>query len=412
MMENSFEKFVKNNEIRVNSLISKISFLFIPVFPLLSIFKILGISSQLNVWFLLLFSVITAVFCFTFRFIITKFPDKPGNKYIALLFIDIVVFLLSILNGVNLYITYVIVILISCLYWDHFFTFHVETMAFIVMMISFSIREVISVDQLVEFSGSDGGIFHSISAAIEFILYSFLGFYFSFSIRKTVISIFERKTSFANVQNQLSRGFANIVEAKDESTGEHIRRTSAYVWLICLKLRQNNIYPEFVDEHTSDLMVRAAPFHDLGKISISDEILNKKGALTEEEIGIMQYHPWYGAEFIVKKMHVIGDSELITMARDMALCHHEHLDGTGYPNRLIEDEIPISARIMAIADVLDALLSKRSYKEALSLNEAFRIIQSMSGTALDPKIVELLLKCDTEIRMIRDGGLVLDEDFV
>ena len=158
-------------------------------------------------------------------------------------------------------------------------------------------------------------------------------------------------------------------------------------------------------------MVSAAPFHDLGKICIPDSILNKEGALTKEEFSIIQRHPRDGAEFIEKKMRPIGDPELIEIARDMSLCHHEHMDGTGYPNRLIGDEIPICARIMTIADILDALLSVRSYKKAYSIPESFSIIKNMAGSALDPVIVDTLLECDTEVRVIRDGGVLTDDEF-
>lgn len=410
-MDESIESFFKSNEEKVNTILSKVSIILTLIYPLLIILKISGIYAVLSVKSIILYWIISLLFVISFYIINKKKPESRVNKYFFIISIELLIFALSVSEGILIYVSYVAIILLSCLYFDQFFTFQIELIAFISMMVSLSLRSSNLPDILVETSKEDWGIIHSTGSAIEFILYGIFCFYLSLSIRKLLISIYEHKRGLQNVQDQLTFGFANIIEAKDECTGEHIKRTSEYVWLLCLRLRQNNIYPEFVNEHTSELMVNAAPFHDLGKICIPDYILNKQGKLTKEEFDIIQHHPRDGAEFIHKKMKTIGDPELIEMARDMALCHHEHMDGTGYPNRLIGDEIPVCARIMTIADILDALLSVRSYKKAYSISEALDIIKKMAGNELDSKIVDVLLECDEEIKVIRDGGISSDEEF-
>lgn len=410
-MDESLEDFFKSNEIKVNSILLKVGFFLTFVYPVLIICDLIGIYRNFSLGYMLLFWFV-AVFFETILYMLNRYKSRsPVYKYLLIVAISLLVFALSVLNGVTVYISYVLVILLSCMYFDQFFTFQVELIAFFVMMLSFSVRAQLLSDINIETTKAEWGITHSTAGALEFILYGIFCFYLSLSIRRILLLIYEHKRKLQKVQDQLSFGFANIIEAKDESTGEHIKKTSEYVWLLCLKLRQKKLYPEFVNEHTSALMVSAAPFHDLGKICIPDYILNKDSVLTQEEFSIIQHHPRDGAEFIQKKMKSIGDPELIEMARDMALCHHEHMDGSGYPNRLIGDEIPVCARIMAIADILDALLSVRSYKTAYSIPESFSIIKSMSGTSLDPVIVDVLMECDTEVRVIRDGGALTDDEF-
>jgi len=410
-MDQSLENFFKSNEKNVNSILTRLAFLLTLVYPVLWILRELKIYNSFPMGNFFIYWAIAIFFAFFFYFVTKKHSDSRFNKYFLIVGIEIAVFSLSILNGVIVYITYVLIVLLSCMYFDQFFTFQVEIIAFVFMMISFTIRANLLPASQIETTLEEWGINHTAAGALEFSLFGIFCFYLSFSIRKILISIYEHKRTIQNVQNQLNFGFANIIEAKDENTGEHIKKTSEYVWLLCIKLMQKNLYPEVVNEHTLPIMVSAAPFHDLGKICVPDDILNKEGTLTKEEFSIIQRHPRDGAEFIEKKMRPIMDPELIEIARDMSLCHHEHMDGTGYPNRLIGDEIPICARIMTIADILDALLSVRSYKKAFSIQESFTIIKNMAGSALDPVIVDTLLECDTEVRVIRDGGVLTDEEF-
>ena len=190
------------------------------------------------------------------------------------------------------------------------------------------------------------------------------------------------------MQTKLIAGFANLVESKDHTTGEHIQRTSEYVQRISRKLRELGYYTDELTDNVIDTMVKAAPLHDLGKISIPEDILSKPGPLTEREFDMIRKHPLYGANLIEKYLSGIETDEYTQTARDMTLGHHEWWNGEGYPLHVAGTDIPLSARVMAAADVLDALLSKRPYKEALSVNETIDIIKQLSGKQFDPKIVE------------------------
>lgn len=193
------------------------------------------------------------------------------------------------------------------------------------------------------------------------------------------------------MQEEIILDFAEMVEARDKCTGDHIKKTSYYVKVIAEELKREGVYPEILcDEYISKL-VRSAPLHDVGKIKISDIILNKPGRLTEEEFEIMKTHTVEGREILTKTSGVALSSGYLDEALDMAYSHHERWDGTGYPAKLKGDEIPLSARIMAVADVFDALVSQRSYKQPFTYSKAISIIKEESGTHFDPAVVNAFL---------------------
>lgn len=179
-----------------------------------------------------------------------------------------------------------------------------------------------------------------------------------------------------------------MVGSKDYITGEHIRRTAEYVKIIANELKE--VY-HLNDEYIKNL-VFVAPLHDIGKINTPDAILNKPEKLTNEEFQIMQEHTIIGSYIIQKIINKLpNDStflKALTMAQDIALSHHEKWNGEGYPNKIKKFEIPLSARIMAVADVFDALTSKRVYKDAFSFDKAYEIIKEESGKSFDPIIVD------------------------
>ncbi len=202
--------------------------------------------------------------------------------------------------------------------------------------------------------------------------------------------------------NEMVMGFATLVENRDDSTGGHIRRTSAYVDILAREMRKRKIHSDVLTaDYISDLK-QAAPLHDVGKISIPDSILQKPGRLTDEEFNVMRTHAKRGGEIIMETFGHTGDKAFSNLAYQVATYHHEKWNGCGYPEGLKEDEIPLGARIMAIADVFDAVTEKRCYKEALPLEESFRIIENGSGKDFDPQIVELFLDLKEEITKIHD----------
>lgn len=202
------------------------------------------------------------------------------------------------------------------------------------------------------------------------------------------------------VQEQMVFGFASLVENKNMITGGHIKRTSAYVGAIGRELFRTNAYVEEVDEHFVKRLSRIAPLHDIGKVAVSEKVLDKPGKLTPEEFDLMKEHTTNGAKIIDRIMSSGGDNKDYQMARKIALFHHEKWNGTGYPKGLKGTEIPLCARIMAVADVFDALMSKRSYKEIYTLKESFEIMESERGTHFDPKILDAFFHIRPEIEAI------------
>ncbi len=184
---------------------------------------------------------------------------------------------------------------------------------------------------------------------------------------------------------------ASLIESRDGNTGEHVINTRFYVSIIANKMYEEKRHPDIIDKKFVQNLVRSAPMHDVGKIKISDTILNKPGKFEDWEFEIMKKHSEYGGEIIGNILGKDADGELIEMARDVALYHHEKWNGKGYPTGKSGEDIPISARIMAVADVFDALVSKRVYKDSMPLEKAFEIIEKDSGVHFDPEVAEVFL---------------------
>ena len=191
---------------------------------------------------------------------------------------------------------------------------------------------------------------------------------------------------------------ADMVENRDSDTGDHIQKTASYVRIILNGLKRKGYYSEQMTSQYMIYVEKSAPLHDVGKIKIPDAILNKPGRLTAEEFEIMKTHATVGKEIIEKAMSTIEGGSYLREARNMAAYHHEKWNGTGYPEGLKEEEIPLSARIMAVADVFDALTSARVYKPAFPLDEALRMIEEGKGTQFDPKCVEVFLESVSDIK--------------
>ena len=181
------------------------------------------------------------------------------------------------------------------------------------------------------------------------------------------------------------------MENRDFDTGEHVRRTSAYVELIAKKAQKEGFYKNILTDNFINLLEKAAPMHDIGKIVIPDSILKKPGKLTSEEFEEIKRHTTEGGRIVHEVLGENEEPEYVNIASDVATFHHEKWDGSGYPYHKKGEDIPLSARIMAIADVYDALVSPRCYKLPMSPEEAFKIISESSGSHFDPILAELFL---------------------
>jgi putative two-component system response regulator len=185
---------------------------------------------------------------------------------------------------------------------------------------------------------------------------------------------------------------AALAETRDPETGQHIKRTQEYIRELAFELRKNKEYGDVLTDEYIDLLYKSAPLHDIGKVGVRDSILLKPGKLTGEEFEEMKKHTVYGEESLMVGIKELGEESFLTLAKEIALTHHEKWDGSGYPRGLSKQEIPISGRLMALSDVYDALISKRVYKGALTHDEAKNIILESKGSHFDPDIVDAFIK--------------------
>ena len=202
------------------------------------------------------------------------------------------------------------------------------------------------------------------------------------------------------MQNGLIITMADMVENRDSDTGAHIQKTAAYVRIILAGLKKKGYYADKLTAKYMEDVEMSAPLHDVGKINIPDAILNKPGKLTEEEFEIMKTHTTAGKKIMENAISTVQGENYLKEARNMAAYHHERWDGKGYPEGLYGEVIPLSARVMAVADVFDALSSARVYKPAFPLEKALAIITEGAGTQFDPKCVEVFMDSLDEVKLV------------
>ncbi len=206
----------------------------------------------------------------------------------------------------------------------------------------------------------------------------------------------------AKYHDEMVMGFATLVESKDGSTGGHIKRTTAYVKLLAAELVKRGLYKDILTKDYITNLCMAAPMHDIGKIGVPDVVLQKPGRLTEEEYEIIKKHAPEGGEIIQETFGHLGNKDYTQMAYQVATYHHEKWNGKGYPECLSQKEIPLCARIMAVADVFDAVSEKRCYRDAMSIEESFKIIENGRGKDFDPVVVDVFLDIKDKVIQIHD----------
>ena len=222
----------------------------------------------------------------------------------------------------------------------------------------------------------------------------------------------ERRTKeVIAIQDVTILAMASLAETRDSDTGNHIRRTQFYAKALAEKLKPNERFNALMTNHYINMLFKSAPLHDIGKVGIPDRILLKPGRFTPEEFEIMKTHTTLGKEAIDHAEAQLGMSvEFLAMAKEIALYHQEKWDGSGYPEGLAGDAIPVSARLMAVADVYDALISRRVYKEGMPHEKAVEIIQEGKGKHFDPDMVDAFMAIQEEFRQIAQRYADTDND--
>jgi PAS domain S-box-containing protein len=230
------------------------------------------------------------------------------------------------------------------------------------------------------------------------------------TIAKDISALKQAEEEIALTQDVTIESMGTLAEYRDPETGGHIKRTRAYVRSLANHLKGHPKFKDVLDDTTIEILYKSACLHDIGKVAIPDSILLKAGKLSKDEFEIMKKHTTYGMEAIAIQEERLGDNSFLHFAREIAETHQEKWDGTGYPEGLKGEEIPVAGRLMALADVYDALISKRVYKPSFPHRKAVEIISEGKGVHFDPDMVEAFLELEDEFRKIALEYADFDEE--
>ena len=246
-------------------------------------------------------------------------------------------------------------------------------------------------------------LFKGIYISVAYFIAPFVIGFFVINTIAAILQYLEKQLFYSEISRAHSLAIdsmALVVESRDIETGAHIKRTKLYIKLLCSYMLEKGLYRERLSQEFSEIMYRASPLHDIGKVAIPDTILKKPGRLTREEFEVMKTHAIIGKNILDNALIGDKDNKFLKVARNIAHYHHEKWDGTGYPQGLKGKNIPIEGRIMAIADVYDALTSKRVYKESFDFEIAEEIIVNEKGNHFDPLLVEIFMELKEEFKEI------------
>lgn len=402
------EEFLNRTTDRSNRLIANVMLyanLTCVIFLVARYFKLFSMAYE----FTLLCWIISFIFALLMNMFVHFNVNRTVTMYLGLIGVVTMTAIMGSNSRIGIHITYAFATLFSCLYLQRKYTIVAASMGYTGLVISIFIKSQ-SMYLLDLTSDTPKDYFIPVVAGytIEYVLLIVTCLSITKILRKTVLDLQERNKRIRNLQFQELQTFANLVESRDKFSGQHIKRTSKYVEILCNELSKTEKYKAILTDEVINRIVEAAPLHDLGKIQIPDDILKKPGRLTPEEYETMKTHSEIGYNMINSYLPEIIDEELLMYSEMMALYHHEHFDGTGYPRGLEGNQIPLCARIMTVADVLDALLSKRHYKDSFSLEEALDIMRKETGKTFDPDIVECLMKVIPLIRNVNSQNEPLD----
>lgn len=339
-------------------------------------------------------------------FLIDHFLNKsPATRKIGMYFgiicAALFVELLAIKNIIQVNITYAAVPFLSCLYFNKKITITSTITSFLLMVVALYIRSktvltILATDVQVH-TPQTWFISTLVGYSIEFVFIFMIALTMAKRSHKAIELLQTQNKNLQKTQDMIIGFVASCLGSHDLFTGNHVQHTKLYVKLIATKLRELGYYTDVLTDETIHLYETAAFLHDIGKIHVPEGVLNKIGKFNEEDFNVMKSHSAEGKR-LLEQLPKIGDGEFNKIAIDMAFCHHEKWDGTGYPRGLKGEEIPLCARIMAAADVMDALISKRLYKEPFTIDEAIEIFNDLNTKSFEPCIVEATIECKAEIR--------------
>ncbi len=319
-------------------------------------------------------------------------PRSRRFKYFAAVTIQCIVFSLSLDPNLKVTVSYSVMPLITFLYFDPKYSFWACVICFVS---AFSAFFLIS-DETIKFyslniSRKNYLITSGSALLLEFTAMTTLLCISAMQTNKFKMSLIAHNIKMRDMQTRVLYSFADLIELRDGITGEHVKRTSTIVSHMINYMIGTHIYADKITLEDMHYTVLAAPLHDIGKIKVPDHILIKPAPLTDEEYTIIKKHPVESERIIKRTLNNVEDNHFVKIASQVCLYHHEKWDGSGYPEHLKGENIPIPARIMAIADVFDALCSERPYKKAFPVAKAFEILEESRGKHFDPILVDVMV---------------------
>ncbi len=336
-------------------------------------------------------------------FLMARNPRNYVVKYVLLIGLHLGICYAGTKIEINIYMAYALVPAMSCLFFSKWFTVRVGEICYCLMLLSLGLRS--AVEATIPVKGTDSQItsfewfgVYGFRMTIEYLLMFVILLLLVSKIEDTILATQAKTKQMKKMQKQLITGFANFLESKDENTGFHIRRTADYAKMIAEELVRTGCHTDELTPKAIDDLGIAASLHDAGKVYIPDAILQKGGELTPEEYDVIKSHTVEGGRLIEMNLSNLTDRELYTQIKDVVLCHHEWWNGTGYPHGYKEDSIPLSARIVAAADTLDALLSQRSYKPSMDINQVMNVFAEEEGTHFEPCIAVAVRNLQNDIK--------------
>ncbi len=394
---------LSENEKQANGIVAKVmatTFLIFTVIYILNLCDVFIIKPEI---------MNTAYVCSAFLLLLPMFLnhvfkiEKVCVKYINVMCAVLFVMLLSITLTYHVVVIYVYPIAIASLY----FSKKLNIVATILTVIGVSVGQIMAfyMDTVKDVN------FETLYKAVVWgiipraMVLTAIAVIFTMLCSRTVALLKKLMTATEDLEHyhrEMVMGFATLVENKDGSTGGHIRRTSLYVKLLADELLNRGCYKDELNREYIEMLSKAAPMHDIGKIAVPDVILQKPGKLTDEEFEAMKSHTLRGGEIIRETFGHLEDKKYTRMAYEVARFHHEKWNGRGYPEGLKGEEIPLCARIMAIADVFDAVSEKRCYRDAMPMDKCFKIIEEGSGESFDPVLAEVFVSIRENVEWVHE----------
>lgn len=394
------KSIIEQNEIRGNQAAANVMGITECIFLLIYILNVLGIfivkEKAMNLAF------ITGTILLVMPMIMNHFIDNSNPKLKYIYVLDASLFLLVVVSILSFHvvIVYVYPVLISCLYFSRRLTWIATalTASFVTIGQFASFFNQYVVDKNFD-TIRNLIVFGIIPRALVLVA---LACVLGTMTNSTSRLLAEQQAAMQKIlthQQDMITGFALLAENRDEVSGKHVQCVSMYTEVLARAMQKRGLYPKVLTDDYIECLISSTKLHDIGRISVSDAVLQKPGKLTESEFELVKLHTTKGGEIISQTLKS-DDEDFQKMAYEVAMYHHERWNGRGYPEELRETMIPLSARIVAICDVFEAISSKRCYRDAMPLDKCFEIIRRGRGVDFDPMMVDIFLDCQEQISEI------------